>query len=158
MEGNPEELREVMVGLIDNAVAAMPEGGDLHLSVEESAGNAYVYVQDSGTGIPEEIAGRVMDPFFTTKGNGGERPGPQSGLGGPEKASGGDLDIESKEGEGNHRQPFECPWAKRATAGERTRPGRRGVKNVRILVLEEEHMIRELFFQVLSGKGIQGAD
>lgn len=150
VKGNPEELREVVAGLIDNAVAAMPAGGDLYLSVEESAGNAYVYVQDSGTGIPEEIMGRVMDPFFTTRGAGAR------GLGlslawAVLKRHQGDLEVESRKEQGT-TVTLRIPLAKQ-DAREGGRPIRRRRKNLRILVLEEDHLVRELLFQVLCSKG-----
>ena len=150
VEGNPEELKEVVAGLIDNAVAAMPVGGDLYLSVEENAGNAYVYVQDSGTGIPEETMRRVTDPFFTTKG--AEARGLGLSLAGAVlKRHQGDLEVESRRDQGT-TVTLRIPLAK-GDPRERGGPTRRTRKNLRILVMEEDHMIRELLFQVLFSKG-----
>jgi len=138
------------VSLIDNAVAAMPRGGDLYLSVEENAGNAYVYVQDSGTGIPEEMVGRVTDPFFTTMGKNAKGMG-LSLAAAVLKRHQGDLEVESKKGQGT-TVTLRIPLGRRG-ARERGRLTKRSRKNVRILILKEDHMIRELFFQVLSSQG-----
>ncbi|MEW6669293.1 MAG: ATP-binding protein [Thermodesulfobacteriota bacterium] len=150
VQGDPEELREVVVGLIDNAVAAMPRGGDLFLSVEENAGNAYVYIQDSGTGIPEDMVYQVTDPFFTTMGKKARGLG-LSLAAAVLKRHQGDLEVESKRGQGT-TVTLRIPLEKRGAA-DRGRLTRQSRKNVRILILEEDHLIRGLFSQVLSGEG-----
>ncbi|WP_019988907.1 sensor histidine kinase [Rudanella lutea] len=70
--GWPGELNQVWTNLIDNAIDAMPEGGQLQISAEldtRADGSAFVYthVADTGTGIPDEIQPKIFDPFFTTK-------------------------------------------------------------------------------------------
>ena len=45
----------------------MPDGGDLKIKLETDQEDCYIYVEDSGQGIPEEFQKRVFDPFFTTK-------------------------------------------------------------------------------------------
>ncbi|MFZ9887450.1 MAG: ATP-binding protein [Myxococcota bacterium] len=75
VEGNPHELREVLVNLVHNAVDAMPTGGSLTLSArfndDDTAGQCEICIRDTGTGIPEHVVSRIFDPFFTTKGNQG---------------------------------------------------------------------------------------
>ena len=71
IEGDPEEIRDLVTHLILNAVEAMPRGGDLYLTTEENAGYAHIYIQDSGVGIPAPIKDRIWDPFYTTKGKDG---------------------------------------------------------------------------------------
>jgi len=68
VQGDSGEIRDLMASLILNAVEAMPRGGDLYVTIEENAGYAHIYVQDSGVGISETIKDRILDPFFTTKG------------------------------------------------------------------------------------------
>ena len=65
--GHPGELRDALVMMIFNAVDAMPDGGEIYLTLEENAGYAWIYIQDDGMGIPEEIRDKIFDPFFTTK-------------------------------------------------------------------------------------------
>ncbi len=64
---NPDELTQVWVNLIDNALHAMPEQGQLELQVIQQANQVAVSVTDSGGGIPEAIQSRIFEPFFTTK-------------------------------------------------------------------------------------------
>ncbi len=74
VKGDPIEIQQVLNNLIQNAVEAMPSGGDLELStcVRTSALNygrevVMVVIRDSGPGIPMDFKERVFDPFFTTK-------------------------------------------------------------------------------------------
>ena len=67
-----QQLRQVLLNLFTNSVDAMPEGGRLALRVrpgELAVGRPAVVfeVEDSGTGIPQELLSRVTEPFFTTK-------------------------------------------------------------------------------------------
>ena len=74
---DPFLLERVFVNLIDNALQAMPAGGDLTVRVQVVQHGAaskereiLVHVGDSGPGIPEDIRRRIFDPYFTTKPNG----------------------------------------------------------------------------------------
>ncbi len=62
------QLEQVIVNLAVNAQDAMPDGGRLTIRLAGRDGTALLEVQDSGHGIPLEIADRVFEPFFTTKG------------------------------------------------------------------------------------------
>jgi two-component system sporulation sensor kinase C len=144
--GDPEEIRNAVMELITNAVEAMPRGGDLYITTEESAGYACVYIQDSGSSVPEEHLPKVMDPFFTTKGS--------DGLGlcmarAALKRHHGDLQLESGKGRGTTitlRMPL---TRKAARQGKQSRKRR----DLWILIIEGDHLVRELLFQVLSSKG-----
>jgi len=72
---NRNALIQVLVNLFINAMHAMPSGGKLYLSIGQNEDNAVLQVRDTGSGIPEDILPKVMEPLFTTKGNDG------SGLG-----------------------------------------------------------------------------
>jgi signal transduction histidine kinase len=62
-------MQQVFINLVNNAVAAMPEGGKLSVITRINPYDQMVEAifADSGTGIPKEIADRIFDPFFTTK-------------------------------------------------------------------------------------------
>jgi PAS domain S-box-containing protein len=60
-------IKQALLNLIKNAVAAMPEGGTLGVETLRGDGEALVRVSDTGTGIPEEIMDKIFEPYFTTK-------------------------------------------------------------------------------------------
>lgn len=66
------ELNQVWTNLLDNAVAAAPEGGTVTLtaSLDASGDYACIDIADDGPGIPAEVQVRIFEPFFTTKGVG----------------------------------------------------------------------------------------
>lgn len=65
---NRQELQQVVVNLIINAIRALPQGGRLELSTEDlDAHRVRIRVKDYGEGIPRANLDRVFDPFFTTR-------------------------------------------------------------------------------------------
>lgn len=60
-------LRQALVNLINNAVHAMPAGGNLTIETRRRNESIELLVKDTGTGIPESIRSRIFDPYFTTK-------------------------------------------------------------------------------------------
>lgn len=63
----PQELGQVMVNLILNAIQASPEGGEVAVGVEQQADYLIAWVEDGGPGLPPEEQERVFDPFYSTK-------------------------------------------------------------------------------------------
>ena len=61
------QLNQVLVNLVVNAIQAMPEGGSLTVKTWAEKGSVVLTVQDTGTGMSEEILSRIFLPFFTTK-------------------------------------------------------------------------------------------
>ncbi|HUJ79610.1 MAG TPA: PAS domain S-box protein [Nitrospiria bacterium] len=75
---DPDQLQQVLLNLLVNAIQAMPGGGRLTIRAgrtvsrrdrEDRLGDHYLKIEvtDTGVGIPEENLSRVFDPFFTTK-------------------------------------------------------------------------------------------
>ena len=62
-----EKMRRVFVNLIENAIDAMPQGGELTIQSKESERNQQVAVSATGTGIEENAANRILKPFFNAK-------------------------------------------------------------------------------------------
>ena len=68
LRGNAGEIREALLNLLQNAADAMPDGGTLRLATGVLDAEAYIEVQDTGTGMTEEVRDRAFEPFFSTKG------------------------------------------------------------------------------------------
>lgn len=64
---NPDELTQIWVNLIDNAIHAMGERGILEIEVARQTDRIVVKITDSGGGIAADIRSRIFEPFFTTK-------------------------------------------------------------------------------------------
>ncbi len=96
----PEELRQVFVNVIANAMQAMKRRGKLTISTQIQDGIMEIRVHDTGPGIPKAFLSKVFDPFFTTKGQ-----GEGSGLGLTVANRivtkyGGRMQLSSEEGQG----------------------------------------------------------
>jgi two-component system NtrC family sensor kinase len=95
----PDELGQVFLNLVLNAVDAMPHGGNLYVSSRlDGRGRLAVTFADNGRGIPSEDLDRIFEPFFSTKEGG-------SGLGlsishEVIEQHGGEITVESVTGQG----------------------------------------------------------
>jgi signal transduction histidine kinase/HAMP domain-containing protein len=109
--GDVDQLKQVFLNIITNAIHAMPDGGNI--SIRTSMLNEYILVSiaDTGHGIPSEVRQRIFEPFFTTKKDKG------TGLGLSIsyriiQDHGGRIDVESEEGKGTTfivRLPVKVP-------------------------------------------------
>lgn len=73
VSGDSHQLKQVFLNLILNACDAMPEGGNLTLSLKMASPDSNtvcVTVEDTGGGIPKEMMPQIFHPFFTTKHHG----------------------------------------------------------------------------------------
>jgi len=61
------QLRQALLNLIRNAREAMPKGGELSIGVHRIQGGVEIRIDDTGTGIPDDVRASIFDPFFTTK-------------------------------------------------------------------------------------------
>lgn len=64
------QMKQAFVHVLKNAIEAMPDGGEVAIRAERKGRLLVVSFSDEGSGIPEELASRVGQPFFTTKENG----------------------------------------------------------------------------------------
>jgi two-component system NtrC family sensor kinase len=62
-----DQIVQVLTNLLTNAQHAMPDGGNITVTLDGTEENVIVTVQDEGMGIPEENLGKLFSPFFTTK-------------------------------------------------------------------------------------------
>jgi signal transduction histidine kinase len=100
--GDRQQLEQVFLNIVLNALHAMPKGGELTISCHNTRDRELVAVDfaDTGVGIPEHKISDVFTPFFTTK------PGVKgTGLGlsvslGIVRQHGGDIKVKSQVGKG----------------------------------------------------------
>jgi PAS domain S-box-containing protein len=96
-----EQIEQVLLNLLSNAVDAMTRGGTVHVALTRlEDGSGSLAVTDQGSGIPEEIQASIFDPFFSTK-----EIGKGTGLGlaisyGIVRDHGGDILVRSTLGQG----------------------------------------------------------
>jgi len=64
------QVQQVFINLILNAVDAMPDGGILNIKICQIANNVEIIFQDHGMGIPAEKQSNIFEPFFSTKDGG----------------------------------------------------------------------------------------
>ena len=93
-----DHLKRALINLMKNGAQAMSDGGDLVVRAGRSGPRVAVEVIDSGCGIPQEVKGRLFEPFFTTRETG-------SGLGLAivhklVEENGGHIQVTSEVGQG----------------------------------------------------------
>ncbi len=102
IQSDRSQLQQVFLNLLNNALAAVPDGGRIVASARnlaDGAGGVEIQVADNGCGMSEETLKHIFEPFFTTK------KGKGTGLGlsityGIIKRLGGEIAVESTQGEG----------------------------------------------------------
>ena len=62
-----QQLRQVLINLIKNALEAMPQGGEIILAGQVAGDNVELQITDSGQGMPPEVVAHIFEPYFTTK-------------------------------------------------------------------------------------------
>jgi two-component system sensor histidine kinase PilS (NtrC family) len=93
-----QQFRQALWNLCLNSLQAMPEGGELRVSIATVAGQLMLRVADTGEGIPRADLGHIFEPFFSTKSNG-------TGIGLAlvhriVQDHGGEIDVQSRPGVG----------------------------------------------------------
>jgi signal transduction histidine kinase len=171
------QLETVLVNLATNARDAMPGGGSLTFSASVEAVAAdraepggpdpgtYVrlLVSDTGSGMDGAVLARATEPFFTTKGR-----GQGNGLGlamarGFAEQSGGRLQIESEAARGTTVSIWLPLAAHAAAAPTRAMPTPamppatldRSMLRPRVLLVEDEDIVREVLVTQLEGEGYE---
>lgn len=67
VRGQVSSLNQVWTNLLDNAIDALPNGGEITLRTRQEDEFVRVFIIDNGPGIPPEVLPRILEPFFTTK-------------------------------------------------------------------------------------------
>ena len=140
--GNEAELRELLVDLIFNSIDAIPKRGTITIRTEVQGRWLVLTVADDGIGMSDEIKARCLEPFFSTK----EDQGTGLGLGavyGIARRHGGEIDIQSEQGRGT-TVAVSLPLEKSARTAEPAKPAPAATASLRILVVEDEPLVREV--------------
>ena len=151
--GEPAPLREVLMNLLLNAADSITQAGKVTLRTWTRDDRVYCSVSDTGSGMPEEVRRRALEPFFTTK-------GPKAtGLGlsvayGTVQRYGGTLTVESTEGQGTSVE-VSLPTASATASFAKTSTGARNepVVPLRILVIDDELQVRATLAEMLEEQG-----
>lgn len=100
IEGDANQLKQVFLNIINNAIFAMQGGGSLVVTTTMTdKDSVHIEIRDTGKGIPKEILQRIFEPFFTTK----QEKGTGLGLSVSYKiiqSHNGRIDVESEESRG----------------------------------------------------------
>jgi two-component system, NtrC family, sensor histidine kinase HydH len=67
IECDPEQLKQVLLNLVINAMQAMPEGGEVAVEARRAGNQVEIRVRDRGSGVAPEHLDHIFDPFFTLK-------------------------------------------------------------------------------------------
>ncbi|HEY1794148.1 MAG TPA: response regulator [Opitutaceae bacterium] len=168
--GNATQIHQILLNLCVNARDAMPGGGKLILRAENcvlddvAAGSLagatsgaflVIHVEDSGTGIPQDVLEHIWEPFFTTK-----APGKGTGLGlstvrGIVENHKGFVELKTKPGRGTTFRVY-LPAANvdsKDGAAETSNPSVARGKGELILIVDDEARIRDTAAAILSHNG-----
>ena len=177
VHGDADQLRQMLLNLVTNAVEAIPEvGGTVAVRLEETADEPpyrkefqplpaagrglLLTVKDNGTGMTPEIRAQAFEPFFSTKFTG-------RGLGlaavhGIARSHGAAIRLQSSPGRGTLLQIHFSVEAGKNPSAVLALPSDRSISAAaataslgRALVVDDEHFIRELTASVLEDAGYQ---
>ncbi len=154
--GDVVALREALLQLLINAVEAIPSQGRVEIRTEGSARETRIMFIDNGIGIPEEVQGRIFEPFVTTKGP--QRAG--LGLSTVQAVAAdhqGNVEVFTQEGAGTTiivtlPSTLSPPGPEKAPSllAEATE---QDIPESNILVIEDEEPVRQLLATVLEKEG-----
>ena len=164
---DPGQLENAILNLAINARDAMTDGGTVTVEVANATLDrryaalhpdvtpgpyVLVAVNDTGTGMPPEVAAQAFDPFFTTK-----RDGKGTGLGlsmvyGFVRQSNGHIRIDSAIGQGTSVKLY-LPRTKDPVAETPTEAGHAPAGSERVLVVEDNDEVRHAVVDMLAGWG-----
>jgi PAS domain S-box-containing protein len=70
VHADEDQLRQVLINLMTNAIQAMPAGGRISVDARREAGVDVITVHDTGPGVPEEMRAKIFEPLFSAKAKG----------------------------------------------------------------------------------------
>lgn len=151
--GDSAALREVILNLINNALDAMPNGGKLSIQTIQKDEKVLIFISDTGTGIPENIQNKIFEPFYTTKGEKGNGLG-LSIAANLIKQHKGRIYVDSIVGKGSIFM-IELPTTQNRISPESSPDKKSGGVNYKVLLIDDEGIVRETFAELLEEKGCE---
>ena len=172
VNGNANQMGQVLLNLAANARDAMPGEGRLTIKTEnavlqdeftgsrpglEPGEYVRLIVSDTGQGIEPEILEHIFEPFYTTK-----EAGKGTGLGlasvfGIVQSHGGHISCSSRTGQGTaftiHFPALDAGVRPEENKAVRDEPGHTRAGSETILLVDDEKLLRELGSQILQGSG-----
>lgn len=145
------DLREVLTNLIFNAIEAMPEGGTITIKCGIEGGSACIEVADTGIGMTKEVAAKVFDPFYTTKGVGNSGMGLSVSWSLVERY-GGDIQVKSRPGKGTVFR-LRLPRAEVAPRARLHSDSGERARICRLLIVDDDEEILGILRDMLRLKG-----
>jgi two-component system, cell cycle sensor histidine kinase and response regulator CckA len=174
IKADPGQIEQVVINMAVNARDAMPDGGTLKITTNNTPSSSIknaikssigshdcvtLEIADSGHGIPEDIKPHIFEPFFTTK-----EQGKGTGLGlatvyGIVQQNGGAIEVDSLLGAGS---TFRIFWPKIETQAQVTpycEPAlSSGGGNETVLLVEDDQSVRDLTLRMLKELGYRTID
>ncbi len=161
------QMRQVLRSLSVNAVEAMPDGGTLTVRVNNVMVDSsnrlpipkgpyvHIAIEDTGTGIAADDLPQIFDPYYSTK-----QRGPQKGMGlglsvcySVVNRHHGYINAESTEGQGSTFHVYLPAIADGTSAGTSMPQGIKKASPKKILIMDDEAMVRNMAKELLSLKG-----
>jgi two-component system, cell cycle sensor histidine kinase and response regulator CckA len=154
VECDASQLEQVVLNLAVNARDAMPEGGELTVSLLQEDGFCKLSFTDTGVGMSAAQRARIFEPFFTTKSNEGGTGLGLSVVYGIVRRHRGRIEVRSAPGEGTTFEVY-LPLATAAAAAEPLPQTVPPPRRATILVADDEALIRSLHAKVLEKHGFR---
>ncbi|MEW5976556.1 MAG: response regulator [Acidobacteriota bacterium] len=157
VHGIDSELNEVVRNIISNAIDALPDGGIIEVSTSRTDINGEecveIRIRDSGIGMSTEVKRKIFDPFFSTKGPKGTGLG-MSVVYGIISRHHGNITVESELGKGTTCLAY-LPVVKQPAKTARARTPTMDQQKVRILVIDDEDVIRDFLVEMFVAAGYE---
>jgi signal transduction histidine kinase len=147
VEADRDELELALLNMASNASDAMPEGGRFGLAIERDGDHALIRIEDTGTGMTDEVRERLFESFFTTK---PRDRGTGIGMTIVKRFvadSGGRIDVDSAPGRGT-RIHLRLPLA---AAGDELQVD--AVDGLRVLLVTSDDAVMAQAAQALRARG-----
>jgi PAS domain S-box-containing protein len=151
VEGHENEIFEVVLNLVKNAVEALPDGGRIDISVSPDNDRVKLEIADTGIGMTEAERKRIFEPFFTTKGY------KSAGMGlaschGIVQAHGGVIEAHNRTDTGTI-VTVSLPSARSSRLTSESSPGPAFQESLSFLLVDDLYVIPELLKSGLTQAG-----